>query len=303
MSRPRQHARRRAAATRPRRGAARSAVAGAPTRAQTVVGAVRVTPFPGHLVQAGEPDADVVRTLQRRLNAVGCGPVAEDGVFGPQTDAAVRLFQSRFPDPDGQPLQIDGRVGAITWSALFGRASTPTPPPAGDELIAAALRAAASHIGTMEVPPGSNRGPEVDRWLRGVGLDPTKGSYPWCAAFVYGCFDEAAKQMKRKNPVIRTAGVLDHWARARTAGVPVVTAPAAHVNESLVLPGMIFVIDTGAAGGAGHTGLVEAIDAGKLVTIEGNTNDGGAREGVGVFRRSGRRIRDVNVGFIDYAGR
>ena len=27
---------------------------------------------------------------------------------------------------------------------------------------------------------------------------------------------------------------------------------------------------------------------------------GRSREGVGVFRRTGRRIRDVNVGFIDY---
>jgi len=45
---------------------------------------------------------------------------------------------------------------------------------------------------------------------------------------------------------------------------------------------------------------LELIGAGKLVTIEGNTNDGGSREGVGVFRRSGRRIRDINLGFIDY---
>jgi hypothetical protein len=48
---------------------------------------------------------------------------------------------------------------------------------------------------------------------------------------------------------------------------------------------------------------VDEVVAGKLVTIEGNTNDGGSREGVGVFRRTGRRIRDVNVGFLDYAGR
>jgi len=37
------------------------------------------------------------------------------------------------------------------------------------------------------------------------------------------------------------------------------------------------------------------------VTIEGNTNDGDGREGVGVFRREKRKIADINVGFLDYS--
>ena len=40
-----------------------------------------------------------------------------------------------------------------------------------------------------------------------------------------------------------------------------------------------------------------------LNTLEGNTNEGGSREGVGVFRRNGRKIVTINRGFIDYAGR
>ncbi len=50
--------------------------------------------------------------------------------------------------------------------------------------------------------------------------------------------------------------------------------------------GHIFVIDFG--GGTGHTCLVIEVGGGKLVTIEGNTNDGGSREGVGVFQGDGR---------------
>jgi hypothetical protein len=107
----------------------------------------------------------------------------------------------------------------------------------------------------------------------------------------------------RRNPVIRTAGVLDHWARAGAAGIERIPAEKAHLDEALVTPGHIFVIDAGGPGGAGHTGLVEQVVAGTLVTVEGNTNDGGSREGIGVFRRTGRRIRDINVGFIDYTGR
>jgi hypothetical protein len=37
------------------------------------------------------------------------------------------------------------------------------------------------------------------------------------------------------------------------------------------------------------------------VTIEGNTNDGGSREGIGVFKRDTRLISGINRGFIDYA--
>ena len=40
----------------------------------------------------------------------------------------------------------------------------------------------------------------------------------------------------------------------------------------------------------------------RQISGEGNTNGGGSREGVGVFRRAGRRIRDVNARFVDYSG-
>jgi hypothetical protein len=70
-------------------------------------------------------------------------------------------------------------------------------------------------------------------------------------------------------------------------------------DPGLVQPGHIFVIDFGA--GTGHTGLVLEVHGGKLLTIEGNTNDGGSREGIGVFERDGRKIAQINKGFIDYS--
>ena len=51
----------------------------------------------------------------------------------------------------------------------------------------------------------------------------------------------------------------------------------------------------------GHTGLIEAVAGGKLTTIEGNTNDTGSREGIGVFRRQKRRIGEMNLGFVEYS--
>jgi hypothetical protein len=284
-----------------RKGSRRKAAArDAAPRAARATGRREVVPFPGRAIRIGEADAQLVRAIQRRLAALGCGPVAVDGDFGPQTLAAVKLFQARFPDAQGQPLAIDGVIGAITWAALFGPESLPSDAARPAPLVRRALEIARGEIGTREEPPGSNRGPRVDQYLRRVGLDPKAGSFPWCAAFVYWCFDESARALGRTNPLVKTAGVLDHWTRATDAGVAHVSAAKAHQVESLVRPGQIFVIDTGSPGGGGHTGLVEEVALGKLVTIEGNTNEGGAREGIGVFRRTGRRIRDVNLGFLDY---
>lgn len=52
-----------------------------------------------------------VLVVQRLLNATGAGLEA-DGVFGPNTDGAVRAFQ------ESHGLGVDGIVGEQTWSAL-----------------------------------------------------------------------------------------------------------------------------------------------------------------------------------------
>jgi putative peptidoglycan binding protein/CHAP domain-containing protein len=256
--------------------------------------------FPGHLIRQNEKDSAVVMAIQHRLNSLGCGPIDEDGDFGRKTKAAVKLFQIRFTDNEGLPLKVDGEIGPITWSALFGAASVPSSNKAVDELLARSLEVAASQVGVREDPPGSNRGPEVDRYVKAVGLNP-EGEFPWCAAFVYFCFDRACEQLGRANPLIKTAGTLDHWSKAGARGVARVTAAEAKNDPSLVKAGQIFIIHH--SGSAGHTGLVESTAGGKLVTIEGNSNEGGSREGIGVFRLTRRKIVDINKGFIDYAGR
>jgi peptidoglycan hydrolase-like protein with peptidoglycan-binding domain len=53
-----------------------------------------------------------VQTLQHLLRARGHS-VAVDGVFGPQTGAAVQAFQA------AKGLSVNGIVGAQTWTALI----------------------------------------------------------------------------------------------------------------------------------------------------------------------------------------
>ncbi len=261
-------------------------------------------PYPGRLIRQGEENSGYVRLIQRRLNELGCAnpPLETDGDFGAKTEHAVRLFQARSEDSRGEPLGIDGFVGPLTWEVLFGEDSLPRvhARPSQTPLLAKVLEIARGEIGVLEDPPGSNRGQRIEEYLESTGLG---GGYPWCAAFVHWCFEQAAKELGIDNPCINTAGVLDHWNRARQEGIRRITSLQAEADPQLVQPGMIFIIDTGAPGGAGHTGIVERVEGGKLVTIEGNTNKSGGREGIGVFRRTGRKTNGINKGFIDYSRR
>lgn len=273
-----------------------------PTRRfHTPLGRVAPLPFPGRIIKMGDPDRETVTTIQHRLNEVGCGPLEETGVFREKTKRSVKLFQARFPDASGLPLKIDGEVGSFTWGAMFGAMSVPSETKAPSRLTKAVIEFAVTQIGILENPLGSNRGPEVDQYLRAVGLNPAGNSFPWCVAFTHFCYLKAAEKVRIDNPHIKTAGVLKHWNVAKTTpGVSRITRAEAVADPGLVKPGSLFIIDFG--GGFGHSGLVVETANGRLVTIEGNTNDGGSREGIGVFQRDSRKINAINKGFIDYSG-
>lgn len=267
----------------------------------TPFGAVEAVPYPGRVVRAGHSNQSVVKTVQARLNAVGCGPLQESGVFATATTNAVKLFQARFPDVTGRALVIDGEIGSLTWGALFGAATVPSRFDGPSPLTAEVMRVAVTQIGILEDPLGSNRGPEVDGYLRGVGLNPADGSFAWCVAFKHFCYKTAAATLGMQNPHIKTPGVLDHWNRAASkARVVRLTSAKAVANPALISPGSLFIISTG--GGSGHTGIVLAVENGRLVTVEGNTTlVSGSREGIGVFRRDVRKVSTINKGFIDYS--
>jgi hypothetical protein len=255
--------------------------------------------YPGRVIKRGDSDKAAVRSIQVRLNQVGCGPLDAKGVFGPRTKASVRLFQARNVDVEGRPLRQDGEVGSLTWAALFGHDAVPAATEAKTPLLAAVLEAAAGQVGVRERPKDSNSGPEVDEFLRRAGvplsLPPTKK--PWCCAFVYWCFDETARALVRSNVMVRTAGCLDHWNRAPARGASRLSARKAIDDPALVTPGMVFIMDFGE--GRGHTGFVESVSGGILHTIEGNTDASRTREGGGVYRLA-RKVGEVNKGYIEY---
>lgn len=268
-------------------------------------GSVTPPPYPNHLIRRNSTDKASVSLIQERLRALGYTErnskgkdvrLTVDGDYGLNTQNAIELFQFRHSDNHGRSLVVDGTVGPSTWGALFGLATVSVAPaPSNKTLLGKVVEVAAAEVGVMEEPAGSNRGPQVNAYLKSVGLG---GGYAWCAAFVFWCYKEASNQLQKANPAIKTAGVLDMWNRARAAGFHTVGASAAAADPSLLKPGMIFAFSTG--GGYGHTGLVTDVSGLQIETIEGNTDPGGSRNGIGVFRRR-RSISSINCGFIDYS--
>lgn len=231
------------------------------------------------VLRAGDIGRDV-KLLQKHL-----GKLIIDGIFGIKTKTRVNEFQAKNVDALGLPLIVDGIVGPLTWYAL-ARINELSEP---NIMLDAVVEFAESQVGVLEDPPGSNRGPMVDQYIRSVGLDPND-NHPWCGAFTYWCFEQAAKKINVPNPCKRTARVLSHK--------PNILPKSAIADPSLLKPGCIFLIKT--SGNTGHMGIITAQHGGILETIEGNTNRGGGREGIGVFRREGRNVWNINLGFIDY---
>lgn len=145
-----------------------------------------------------------------------------------------------------------------------------------------AIEIATSQLGVHEDSGNKNTGPQVNEYLRSVGLNP---GYSWCMAFNYWCFNEAAKRMGVPNPLLKTGGVLRQWNERRLK--------YAQVHP---MPGDVFIMDFGQ--GFGHTGIVEKVEGIWVYTIEGNSNDEGSREGFEVCRR--RRIVDKIKGFLRF---
>ena len=142
------------------------------------------------------------------------------------------------------------------------------------------VKIATAEIGVEEVN-GSNCGPRVDQYKAATWLNP-KQSWPWCAAFVCWVVQEAmgatgTKQTKGfKRP--RTAGAYDmeRWSLDQDSST---WTKEPHRND--IGAGDIVVFKFSHIGFA-----VSSPDkAGYVMTVEGNTDGQGTREGGAVLRK------------------
>ena len=141
-------------------------------------------------------------------------------------------------------------------------------PKSPGEILVDTLR---GYLGVKESPIGSNRGPVVDLFFTGCGVSP---GVAWCACFAnYGVthVGYAGPSAPAWSPAWGRSDRIV-WLRDK--------------NEASVTfrPGWVFGIYFSRLKRVAHVGvIVEDFGDGYVMTIEGNTNSAGGREGHGVF--------------------
>ena len=159
-----------------------------------------------------------------------------------------------------------------------------------------------SQIGIREKQP--NSGPAVEEYLRYVGL--AKGN-PWCAAFVCWVLGKAGVEnpgtgwspgLFPVNKVIwerKKEWTIDsgQWTMRKELKVE---SGKLRVESGKVIQrpgaGDVFGLYFQEKKRIAHVGFVDQWDEAWLVTVEGNTNDSGSREGDGVYRKR-RLVRSI----------
>lgn len=216
-----------------------------------------------------------VRELQRSLAERGFEPGTVDGEFGPDTEAAVRRFQTIAA------LTVDGEVGPLTWKALGGpiaetlNATQQTDLQKRQKLAEIARSEAARNLTWNGVDSEAEkkylqplRAPM--QALKHLGAEPV--FFNWCAAFVSYCCRQAGYAVPdRPGDFWATMAKVEawkHWAKLNGTWHPRGTvAPA---------PGDIacFEWKDGDAE-LDHIGIVLAHTPGNALieTAEGNVNN------------------------------
>ena len=205
-----------------------------------------------------------------------------DGDFGPGTEAMVRAFRNANRLHGYHDIEASGIANAITRNCLnlpFARAiQTPAPMQTlGDTMLRSAfqhLRERPREIG------GDNRGFWARHYLFG------KRGLPWCAGFVFRLMEQACRAHGTPLPYSVTFSC-DKLAAQAIAALNLYTPKDR--GDSAIAAGSIFLLRKTETDWI-HTGLVTGWHDGFFTTIEGNTNDGGSREGVKVCARIRRNL-------------
>lgn len=151
--------------------------------------------------------------------------------------------------------------------------------------VAVARLTAAAHVSVgLHEQGGANRGQWVEHVLKFVGLKPGQ---PWCAALVSYLGAKAFQPAALK-------GGKSSWPLPLTGGCAVLGdfAIKHDLLRSKPLPGDVFLVWFPSKGRFAHTGIIvgECVELGdgrwSATTIEGNTSDGGSREGWGTLKRT-----------------
>jgi hypothetical protein len=138
-----------------------------------------------------------------------------------------------------------------------------------------------SEIGIREAT-GHNDGDRVELYLASCGR---KAGDAWCAAFVNWCLE-----------VNNASRAESGWSPSWHPKSKLIYRPSAGINKATPQPGDVFGIWFTKLKRIAHTGFIHAWGPEVTITVEGNTNEAGSREGDGVYRkrRLTRQIHSVS---------
>lgn len=122
-------------------------------------------PTPTVLLKRGDR-GDQVRALQTQLRRLGFPAGSVDGIYGPLTEQAVRLFQ------ESVNLPATGTVDEVTWAAVQSAVPAapgggipaprvPAPTPEGPLEVPPRMRVSPTPEGPLEVPPARRLPPST----------------------------------------------------------------------------------------------------------------------------------------------
>ena len=134
-----------------------------------------------------------------------------------------------------------------------------------------------SEIGIRE-HGGFNRGQRVEEYLKAANL---KGGAAWCAAFVTWTFKEC-------NVKAVVSGYSPNWFQSN-----IIYKRDDNINRNYKpQPGDVFGLYFESKKRIAHVGFIDGKQGDYYITVEGNTNEAGSREGDGVYRKR-RHVKTI----------
>ncbi len=132
---------------------------------------------------------------------------------------------------------------------------------------------------------GENCGPWVRLYTN--GFEGVK--WPWCAGFVSHIIDFCYVKYGKSNPFKYTLSCDNLAQQAKDMG----TFVENYTTD--LLPGSIFLIHKASnVNDWIHTGFIVEANDDHIITIEGNTNIAGSREGIAVMQRTRNPLNNMN---------
>lgn len=178
-------------------------------------------------------------------------------------------FYNDVCDGDEGPMT---RAAITSWESTLSGAAV-----AGNSIASRIVEIAATQLGIREVT--KNQGLGIEKyWTATTYPGGFKNREPYCAAFVCWTVREAVGDTKAafSLPESPVAYDFEKWGISNSKkGVTVLS------RDATLKPGDIFTLAA-----ASHVGIIKSVGKSTVVTIEGNTDGSGSREGDGVYERS-----------------